>query len=95
METKNFLKWYHSEILPSFGKDDFLINKVVKINSLYANQPLIELEALNRKLKGKNLSICYVVEYNNKQILIDGHHTVIAKKIKGNTKVKVKYLKLN
>lgn len=95
MYTKAFLKSDHNENIPAVGKKDFTQTKFIYISDLYANQELIDSKVLNYKLLGKNLSQLFVIEFNNKKILIDGHHTVIAKKLNGNKRVKCKYLKIN
>lgn len=95
MKTAGFLKWGHGENLPIFGKNDFKSFRFVSISDLFANQEFIDSKVLNIKLSGKNMSVCYVVEFNEKKILIDGHHTVIAKKLNGLRKVKAMFLNLN
>ena len=94
----NYLKGPHNEDLfdgKSFGMVDFNKNIIVKISDLYANQMALDPEALALKRKGKHLTMPMVVRKNNKLILIDGHHTVIAKKLNGSEKVKAKYLDLD
>lgn len=82
----------HNEDLPVFGKSDFKNTKLVKVKNLYANQPVIDPSVLAYKLKGQKLSQIYIVNYNQKDIVIDGHHTVVAKIINGQSKVKANYL---
>ncbi|MCT3788470.1 hypothetical protein HZQ67_13935 [Elizabethkingia anophelis] len=95
MYTYYFLNYNHGEDLPLVGRSQFTKTKLVEISTMYANQEEIDDEALSRKLCGKNLSTIYVLEYRGKNIILDGHHTVIAKKLKGSKKVKVKYLSIN
>lgn len=94
METYAHLKSHDLE-LPLFGKQDFSKFKIVDISDLHANQKNIDLACLERKLKGKGLSVPYIVEYKEKLILIDGHHTVIAKKLNGQKRIKALFLQLN
>jgi len=94
MFTEAFLKYNHGEIIPPLNPGQFDKAKMVKIGDLWANQSLIDNKTLTLKMKGKNLSVCYVLSVNNKFILIDGHHTVIAKKLNGQQKVKVMFLAL-
>lgn len=61
----------------------FSISRKIQIEYLQANQKEIEKDCLSRKLKGVNLSIPIVLIYKGKYILMDGHHTVIAKMLKG------------
>lgn len=94
----DYLKGPHNEDLfdgKGFSWSDFKKNKIVKISDLYANQIALDPAALALKRKGKNLTTPMVVRKNNKLILIDGHHTVIAKKLNGSENVKVKYLDLD
>ncbi len=93
MKTSIHLKT-HNLTLPLFGKNDFKEFKTVTICDLHANQENLDVDCLNLKIKGKNLSIPYVVKFFDKLILIDGHHTVVSKKINGQKKVKVLFLKL-
>lgn len=95
METQLFLKSGHQTELPGLNKREFTSDMLVSIDDLWANQPTLDEETLNIKLKGKKLSACYVVGFNGKKILIDGHHTVIAKKLNGQNKLWVKFLDLN
>jgi len=82
----------HTEDLPVFGKEGFIKTKLVKVKNLYANQPHIDPQALALKLKGKNLTQIYIVNYNQKDIVIDGHHTTVAKIMNGQERVKALYL---
>lgn len=95
MKTSDFLKYphnFHNE-MPSFGKSDFSIFKIILISELWTNQPEVNDEVVRVKMKGKNLTTPYVIELKGKLILIDGHHTVIAKKLNGQTKIKAMFLK--
>lgn len=92
--TFDYLRPYHNEDLfadgnPEVRKDKFNGRKIVNIADLYPNQAEIDVDLVNNKQKGKLLKTPYVLKYNNKLILMDGHHTVIAKKLNGVTKVKV------
>lgn len=95
LETRLFLKYNHLVNIPALNKVNFKNTIFIKIDELWANQRLITTEVLNQKLRNKNLSTCFVVKYMDKKILIDGHHTVISKKINGRNRVKVKYLDLD
>ena len=88
MLTELFLKSNHGEDLPAMNKSQFKEVRLIGTKELFANQKEIDSDVLNEKLKGKNHSICYVAISNEKNILIDGHHTVIAKILNGNSKVK-------
>lgn len=89
MLTELFLKPNHGENLPAMNKSQFKDVRFINPKELFANQKEIDSKVLNGKLKGKNHSICYVAISNGKMILIDGHHTVIAKLLNGKRKVKV------
>lgn len=93
MFTQLFLKQNHGEIIQGISKEQFTSTRFINTNELYANQPEIDSKCLNEKLKGKNHSILYVYEINDKKILIDGHHTVISKILNGKRKIKALYLK--
>lgn len=95
MKTGDFLNFGHNEELPPLNPKEFSFTVFVRINDIWANQPSIDSECLKHKIKGKNLSICYVAKKNGKHILIDGHHTVIAKKLNGRQKVRVKFIDLD
>jgi hypothetical protein len=87
MKTAQFLK-QHTEVLPIMGPHEFTETKIISVFDLYANQEEINGDHLKKKLKGKNDSVCYVAIFNGKYILLDGHHTVIAKMLNGKSKIK-------
>lgn len=94
MQTTDFLLPLNEEYI-SISRQHFSLNKFIEIDSLHPNQLIIDEECLKRKIKGENLSTVYVVRLNGRNILLDGHHTVIAKKIKGLKKVKCKFHIIN
>ena len=95
-KTTNYLKGINKDFnFLNIGKHSFVSIKKIEINQLIANQEYIDKDVLKIKIKGKQLTIPYVLNYNNKLILIDGHHTVIAKKINGQKFIMCKFLKRN
>lgn len=93
MKTSNFFNYPHNLELPLFGKSDFKEFKIIDFKDLYTNQPEIDEKVLANKIRGVNLTLPYVVEFKGKRILIDGHHTIVAKILNGQKKVRVMYLK--
>ncbi|QQV91505.1 hypothetical protein M1M25_gp007 [Tenacibaculum phage Gundel_1] len=88
LNTADFLKEVNTDFnFKSFGPNDFIKKEFIKIEDLTPNQEHIELNTLTEKIKGKNLTVPHVLLYNDKKILIDGHHTVIAKLLKGQSKI--------
>lgn len=69
--------------LGSITKGMFTKYKRVKIESLFPRQTYVEGETLNLKLSGKYFTVPCVAISPSGNILIDGHHTVIAKKLRG------------
>lgn len=65
------------------GKGRFTEVKRVKIEDLHPRQQTVCGGTLNYKMKGKGLTTAYVVIHKDGNILIDGHHSVIVKKLKG------------
>lgn len=65
------------------SKENFVGIKRIAISDLQPRQCDVSGEALNRKMKGLNHTTAFVVIAGNDKILIDGHHTVIVKKLKG------------
>lgn len=65
------------------GKGRFTLKKRLAISSLHPRQSHLDDNCLSDKVKGKYHTNAYVVLTSTKNILIDGHHTVIAKKMKG------------
>jgi len=82
----------HNE-MPSFGKADFKGRKTITISDLFTNQPTVQNSVIEAKRKGKNLTTPYVIELKGKLILIDGHHTIVAKKLNGQRKIVAMFLK--
>lgn len=77
--------------LGAISKGLFTSSKRLKIADLTARQTEVDGGTLNLKLKScKYHTMPYVVLFNGANILIDGHHTVIAKKLKNQTFVKCK-----
>jgi hypothetical protein len=73
--------------LGSVGRGNFTIVKKVTISELEPRQTLVNGGTLNLKMKGKHWTQPCVVVTPNSKILIDGHHTVIAKKLRGQKQV--------
>ena len=96
MKTANYLQHDHGlhNEMPNFGESDFSAFKMVLISDLWANQEEVQPEVIDVKRRGKNLTIPYVVNLKGKLILIDGHHTTIAKKLNGQKKIKAMFLQL-
>lgn len=69
--------------LGDVGKGRFTITKRIKIADLQPRQTEVSGGTLNYKMTGKGLTMAYVVITATGNILIDGHHTVIVKKLKG------------
>ena len=91
-----YLKGFNRECIcfdPPIGKDDFILTKRIQISKLISNQEYINKETLERKIKGYDFTMPYVLEIENKFILMDGNHTVIAKKIRGQKYIYCLYLK--
>jgi len=66
------------------NRNDFNIKKRIKISDIKPMQERVDMKIVSNKQKGSHkYSIVYVVEHNNNKILIDGHHTVIAKLLNG------------
>lgn len=72
-----------TEDLGAIGKGLFTVKKRVEISTLHPRQTKIDEYTLALKLAGKFHTKSFVVITKNKNILIDGHHTTAAKKMKG------------
>lgn len=82
--------------LPAFRKSDFKEFKTISISkNIYTNQPTVQNSVIQTKRKGKNLTLPYVVEFKGDLLLVDGHHTIVAKKLNGQKKVRAMFLKLD
>jgi hypothetical protein len=94
--TYDYLKQHQLDIFEAgiFGRQDFKDKKLIEISSLYANQSTLDIECLALKVIGKNHTVPFVLNYRGINILIDGHHTVISKKINGKKQIKAKYLQI-
>lgn len=91
MTTEDYLGPVNNDLtFQSFGKEDYHKIGYIKIDDVIPNQVELDIECLQRKIKGKGLSFPHVLLYNGKTILMDGHHTVIAKKINGQVRFKSK-----
>ena len=77
----------------SISMKDFKTVKRVRICDLTPNQPHVDMDVVEMKQKGKGLTMPYVLEYNGKLILMDGHHTTIAKMLNGQQYIKCLYFK--
>lgn len=93
--TSFFFKQYSESHDFKIGKSDFTRKKVIETSDLVATQVHLDGKTIADKLNNKNLSDIYVVEHDNVLYVIDGHHTVAAKKLKGKEKVKVYFLNYN
>lgn len=65
------------------SKRDFKEMKRIKISDLMPNQKLVEDWLIDKKRKGNGLTIPYVLVFRGNLVLMDGHHTTIAKKMNG------------
>lgn len=98
VSVQNFFDLPQSHIdLIQFGinRNHFVKRKRVKINQLHPNQPEVDPEVILVKRKGRQLTIPVVLQYGTMFILLDGHHTVSAKKMNGQSYVYAKYLKID
>jgi len=83
---------------PNFGdvnKSSFSLVRMVNISDLWPNQREVDTDVIDIKVKNKNLSPIYVIQTDGKQFIVDGHHTVIAKKLQGKKRIKVNFLHLS
>lgn len=92
MKTSNFFTYPHNLEVPCIGKSDFKCFKFICLDDLYTNHPELDEVALSEKVRGKNLTIPYVIKLRGIMILIDGHHTIAAKIINGQKKAKVMFI---
>lgn len=84
MNTESvFFNLVASDDIGDVGKGRFTAIRRISIASLYPRQTQIDDNCLADKIKGKYHTRAFVVVTRDKNILIDGHHTVAAKKIKG------------
>lgn len=65
------------------SKRDFKERKRIRISDLMPNQKLVEDWLIDKKRKGRALTIPYVLVFRGNLVLMDGHHTTIAKKLNG------------
>lgn len=72
-----------TDCIGDVGKGRFTARKRILISSLHPRQTFIDDDCLADKIKGKYHTCPFVVITKDKNILIDGHHTVAAKKING------------
>ena len=73
-------------------------DKTMKITDLYAAQPFIrtsDREQLKNKIDKKTSSDIMVIKHNGKHYVMDGHHTVMAAKFRGEKEVNVRHLDLD
>jgi len=73
-------------------------DKTMKISDLHATQPFIrtdDVDQLKNKIGNKTSSDILVIKHNDKHYIMDGHHTVMAAKFRGEKDVKVKHLDLD
>lgn len=78
---------YTADIKASY--EDFKMLCFVNIDQLHPNQLNLDNECVTMKMKNpKRNTLPYVVLQRGELILIDGHHTVTAKIMKGIKKVK-------
>lgn len=64
--------------------------KTLEIDKLIATQPYVmtsDIEKLKKKIDMKNPSHIHVVKYKGKYFVSDGHHAVVAAKLRGDTKI--------
>lgn len=65
------------------SKREFTVKKRIKIAELMPNQKTVEDWLISVKRRGNRLTTPYVLIYRGNLILMDGHHTTIAKKLNG------------
>jgi hypothetical protein len=65
------------------SKRDFTVRKRFKIADLTPNQKHVEDWLIEIKRRGNRLTTPYVLNYKGTLLLMDGHHTTIAKKLNG------------
>ncbi len=70
-------------VIDGVSKADFTEVKRIKISTLTPNQLEVDGGTLNWKISGKGHTTPYVLITDKGNVLIDGHHTVIAKSILG------------
>jgi hypothetical protein len=73
-------------------------DKTMKITDLHATQPFIrtsDREQLKNKINKKTSSDIMVIKHNGKQYVMDGHHTVMAAKFRGEKEVTVRHFDLD
>jgi len=87
----NYMPRFYKEE-PLMNRKDFKKFKYLEVSTLVATQDLIDFECLKRKMKGKDHSVIHVLRYENTNLILDGHHTAIAKMLRWKAKVRVKYL---
>ena len=68
---------------------------ILFMNEVTQKKELIELSKYSDEMSDLRLLFSKANDLNNKFILIDGHHTVIAKKINNKTRFKGKFLDLD
>jgi len=72
--------------------------KKMEIKDLKATQPFVrtqDSEKLKDKISGKSSSKVLVVQHKNNHYIQDGHHTVMAAKLRGEKHIDVHHLNLN
>lgn len=72
--------------------------KTMKISDLHATQPFVrtnDVEKLAGKIAERNPSHVRVVTYRGIHYIDDGHHAVMAAKLRGETHIAVNYLDLD
>jgi hypothetical protein len=78
-----FGKDVNTDDFGSIGKGNFTVTKRIKIDELQPRQTELCGGTLNYKMKGKGFTTAFVIIKGNDKVIIDGHHTVIVKKLKG------------
>lgn len=81
--TDLFVQPVYDGDLGGITRGMFTQYKRVEINTLMPRQEWVNGGTLNFKMKGKGFTVPCVVITHKGNILIDGHHTTIVKKLKG------------
>lgn len=96
MTTENYLNIVNKIDLTKYNISKDLFNKTgfFNISELTPNQKTLDVDCLNKKITDAiPPSKIYILLIGDSKIILDGHHTVISKKLKGLKKIKALYYK--
>ena len=79
----------------SISKRQFVVKRKIAIDTLCPNQKEVKPLLISHKRKGNQHTTPYVLIYKGYNILMDGHHTTIAKKLNGQKFIYALTLTLN